>query len=183
MQKRWVGVLLYALYLLILSSLFVPLSHTSLVQFLKEFLIRLAIVTVFAAVTFRVINIGAVEPYRITETPSQAVTEDDFAPIELQDNSAMPQSQFPLKRRRSPLIFWIMVLSIYCVTQTSWWNHQAWVGRLMETVIRWAILLSCWGCLVLFFLPKPDASQPELLRVVPSESAKIDAPSAPKSAS
>ncbi|MGA8088550.1 MAG: hypothetical protein WCA10_14675 [Terracidiphilus sp.] len=50
-MKRWFGVLMIAIYLLILSSLFVPISHTSLFQFAKEFLVRLAIVATFAAAT------------------------------------------------------------------------------------------------------------------------------------
>ena len=43
-MKRWRGVLVIALYLLILSLLFVPLSHVSLAQFANGLLIRSAIV-------------------------------------------------------------------------------------------------------------------------------------------
>lgn len=175
-MKRWVGVLRYALYLLVLSSLFIPFSHASLAEFAKEFLIRIVIVTAFAAVTLRVIDSGAVEPYRITETPPQVAQKDDIAPVELQDTPAMPDSPTPLKRLRSFLLFWILVSSIYWVTQSSWWLHQAWVGRLVETVIRWGILLVCWGFFLLLWMPKPDANQPETYHVVPRSNAGIDAP-------
>ncbi|MGA8088551.1 MAG: hypothetical protein WCA10_14680 [Terracidiphilus sp.] len=67
------------------------------------------------------------------------------------------------------------------MTQTSWWGHQAWVSRLTDTLIRWAILLVFWGFIVLLWLPKPDANQPEQLHVVPSRNSKTDLPRVPKS--
>lgn len=180
-MKRWVGVLLYALYLVILSSLFVPLSHASWAQFAKEFLIRLAIVVAFTVATSRVLNVGTVEPYRITETPPQTIAQEEVSPIELQNTAVVHQSESPPKRRRALVVFWIVVLAIYCVTQSSWWSHQAWVGTLMDTILRWAILLVCWGFLVLLWLPKPDANQPEQLHVVPSRSSKTGPRGVPKS--
>jgi hypothetical protein len=181
-MKRRVRILLYALYLLVLSSLFVPLSHASWTQFARELLIRLLIVVAFAAVTLRVINIGTVEAYRITEPLPQALAREEVSPVELQGTPVVVKPQ-PPKRRRSFLVFWIVVLTIYCLTQTSWWGHQAWVGRLMEVAVRWAILLACWGFLVLLWLPKPDANQPEPLHVVPPDCPNVDAPSARRSAS
>ena len=174
-MKRWTRVLLYALYLLILSSLFIPLSHASWAEFAKELLIRLAIVVAFAAATLRFLNAGAVVPYRITGTPPQTAASEDVSPIELQNPVTTPQSQVSRGRRGALIVFWVVVLAIYCVTQTSWWSHQAWVGRFMVTSIRWAILLICWGFLLLLWMPKPDANQPEALHAVPPDSARIDA--------
>lgn len=175
-MKRWERVPLYALYLLILSALFVPFSHASLAQFAKELLIRLAVVVAFAAATLRVIKMGAVEPYRITETSPEMLEDEVVVPIELQQASELPQPKLPLKRRRWILVFWIVVFAIYCLTQTSWWGHLPWVSRLMELVIRWTILLSCWGFLLLLWMPKPDANQPESYHVIPRGNARTDAP-------
>jgi len=91
-MKRLFGVLVIAVYSLILSSLFVPISHTSLFQFAKEFFIRLAIVAVFAAGTSIFLNLGIAEPYRITETP-QTISKDEVSPIELQDEPLVNQFQ------------------------------------------------------------------------------------------
>ncbi len=175
-MKRWTHVLLYALYLLILSSLFIPLSHASWAEFARELLIRLAIVVAFAAATLRFLNAGAVVPYRITEIPPQTAESEDVSPIALQDPLTTPQSQVPRGRRGALFVFWVVVLAVYCVTQTSLWSHQAWVSRFMETAIRWAILLICWGLLLLLWMPKPGADQPEALHVVPPDSERIDAP-------
>ncbi|HKF48902.1 MAG TPA: hypothetical protein VKB38_16200 [Terracidiphilus sp.] len=174
MKRR--AVLFYALYLLILSALFVPFSHGSSAQFAKECFIRLGIVSVFAAVTLRVINIGSVEPYRITEAPPRAIASEDVLPANEQDTPAMLQSQLPPKRRRSVLVFWVVVFALYCVTQTAWWSRQAWASRFTDTAIRWGISLFCWSCLALLWIPKPDANQPEELHVVPSNSSKINLP-------
>jgi hypothetical protein len=175
-MKRWERLLLYAIYLLILSALFVPFSHDTLAQFAKEFLIRLAIVVTFAAATFRVLQSGAVESYRITETSPEMLADEVVLPIELQEASEMPQPKLPPKRRRSFLVFWIVVFAIYCLTQTSWWGHLPWVGRLMELAVRWTILFSCWGFLLLLWMPKPDANQPESYHVTPRDNARTDAP-------
>jgi len=168
-MKRWGRVLSYALYLLILSALFVPFSHTSLSQFAKEFLIRLVTMVTFAGATLRVFQNGAAEPYRITETSPETLADEGVMPIEL-------QPELPPKPRRSLLVFWIVVFGIYYLTQTSWWGHLPWVSRLMELAIRWTICLSCWGFLLLLWLPKPGANQPETYHVVPRGDAGADAP-------
>jgi len=175
-MKRWERVLKYALYLLILSAIFVPFSHFSLAQFAKEFLIRLIFVVTFAATTFGVLQSGAVEPYRITETSPEALADEIVLPFESQEASELPQPKIPPKRRRSFLVFWVVVFAIYYLTQTSWWGHLPWVTRLMETAIRWTISLSFWGFLLLLWLPKPDANQPETYHIVPRDDARTDAP-------
>lgn len=175
-MKQSERVLLYALYLLILSALFVPFSHASLAQFAKELLIRLAVVVAFAAATLRVIKMGAVEPYRITETPPQTLANEGVLRVESQEASEVSQPQLPPKRRRPLLVFWILVLAIYFVTSTSWWGRQPWTNRLMDTAIQWAICLLCWGFLLLLWMPKPDADQPEAYHVVPSDNANANAP-------
>ena len=173
-MKRWHRVLLYASYLLILSSLFVPLSHASFVHFAKDLFIRLAVVVAFSAATFRVTGVAAVEPYRITPGPSQTITKENVPPVEPRDAHEIPGPQSRPKRRRSWLVFWILVLAVYWVTQTSWWAHQLWVSGLMDWVIRWTILLSCWGFLAILWLPKPSANQPETFHIVPSARAESD---------
>lgn len=116
-----------------------------------------------------------------SQSNSQATSKEDVSPVELQDIPTLPQSQSPPKQGRWSLVFWIAVF--YCITQTSWWGHQAWVGTLIDSLIRWATVLLAGGFLVLLWLPKPDANQPELLHVVPSDSSKSEMPSAHKSAS
>ncbi len=175
-MRRWERVLLYALFLLILSALFVPVSHTSLAQFAKEFLIRRAFTVAFAAATFRVLQSGAVESYRITETSPELPADEDALPIDLQEAAEMPQPKLPSKRRRSFLVFWIVVFAIYCLTRTQWWGHLPWVSRFMELAIRWTILLACWGFLLLLWMPKPGADRPEPYHVTPRDDARPDAP-------
>lgn len=168
-MKRWPGVLLYALYLVCLSSVFVPLSHASWSQFAKGCCIRLAIALIFAVASFRLLNLESVNAYRITPGPSQPATENDFAqaasenPIEAQ----YMQPRLIANRRSLILAFWIAIVAICCIIQTPWWHHQAWIGRLIDMAMQSIMAVLCFGCLLLFWLPKPDASQPEVLHIVP----------------
>jgi hypothetical protein len=172
-MKVRVAIPVIALHLLILSSLFVPLSHASWSQFAKEFLIRLAITAAFATVASLFLDAGAAEPYRITDAP-QPSPIGDIPAVELQDSSASLQTQISPKPRRRFLAFWVVILALFCVTQTSWWEHQLWLGSLFDTAFRWTVSLFCWGCLVLLWMPKPDANQPEKLHVVPTGNSNDD---------
>ena len=173
------GILTISLYLLILSSIFVPISHASWTQFALECLTRLFIVAVFATVTSIFLDTAAPEPYRVTDALRPAAMKEDVPPVELQPTCTTIQPHSPGRRRNHLLIFWIVVLAIYCVTQTSWWGRQEWVSRVLETAVQWAISLLCCGCLVFLWLPKPDANQPEPLHVVPSRNSNTDTSSLP----
>jgi hypothetical protein len=168
-MKRRRGALVIALYLLILSLLFAPLSNVSLSQFAKGLLIRSAIVLAFALVTSSFLDFGTVEPYRLTEVTTIVVPKGEDSPLDAKGTVGFQRSHSPRKQGRSHVAFRIVIAAIYYVTQTSWWAHQVWVGKTMETLFRWTILFACWGFLVLLWLPKPDANQPEQLHVVPSK--------------
>ena len=170
-MKYWSGVLRFALYLVVLSSILVPLSHSSWTQFAGNFLIRLAFVVPFAAITFRILRSETVEPYRITKIPAEAIDDPEGSREKLPAAPAMTQLQVSPKKSRSFLIVLVLILTIFWLTQTSWWSHQAWIDKMLETAIRWAICLFCWGFIVLLWLPKPDAGQPERYLIVPPDSS------------
>lgn len=167
-MKYWASVLRYALYLLVLSSIFVRFSHTSWAQFGSDFLIRMAIVVPFAAITLRILRSETVEPYRVTEITAERRDETEARQVESPDGPAILQPQAICKGSRSFLIFAALVLAIFCLSQTSWWNHQAWIDKTLEIAIRWAICFACWGTIALLWMPKPDANQPETYHIVPS---------------
>lgn len=55
--------------------------------------------------------------------------------------------------------------------------HELWVDRTVDAAFGTAISLLCWGCLIVFWMPKPSqmsANQPELLHVVPTRPAQND---------
>jgi hypothetical protein len=69
---------------------------------------------------------------------------------------------------------WLLMVAIcifiaagYWITHSAWLARQAWVSGLVDTAGHWTVALVCFGCFVLFFLPK-SSDQPELLHVAPS---------------
>lgn len=166
-MKYWSGVLRFALYLVILSSVLVPLSHESFAHFVKEFLIRLAFVVPFAATTFRMLRSETAEFYRLTEVSLEPICTES-SPAELSGRPA-PQPRLENQGSGSFPIFLVLIVAIFCLTQTSWWSHQAWIDKTLETATRWAVGFFCWGFIVLLWLPKPSTNQPECHHVVPSD--------------
>src|SRR5579859_3810347 len=112
-MKYWAGVLRYSLYLAILSSILVPFSHTSWTQFGREFLIRLAIVVPFVAITFRILRSDTVEPYRITGVTSDPLGEEGALPAESTDVSAIHHPEITHKSPGSFLLFVAMILGVF----------------------------------------------------------------------
>lgn len=175
-MKRLKAFLLIPAYLLILSSVFVPMSHDSWAGFAKDLVVRFAIVLAFSVATTIFLNFGSAEPYRITHTTVEDASEDGIEPTELTDEILVNHPQNRQKRSRWPLAIWIAVAALCWLTETTWWSYQPWAGRLVDKIVGWAALLVCCGFFVVLWLPKPDANQPELLHIAPQRPNYPDSP-------